>query len=209
VIALALEKCRTVPVLVICTGGGTMEVEEDSKTVIKPLGDVDASFRMKMRIQEALQQMANQNIIDIGQSAEGGKTYTADMFVQHFANKIYDPKEKKETSVDMDHPRIISSATDKVVGNSRTAIRMITVTDPFGGRGHDFDVTEDAVNDEHGMLVIATSIAGSRDWTQWKGRTARSGTSKQQLLVSHSFLSILLTFPSCLLSQQIVKGSLP
>ena len=49
----------------------------------------------------------------------------------------------------------------------------VTVTDRFGGRGHDFQVVDREANANGGMLVIATSIPDEREWIQWKGRTAR------------------------------------
>jgi hypothetical protein len=51
----------------------------------------------------------------------------------------------------------------------------ITVTDYFGGRGHDYRINDDEVNAAGGLVVIATSIPESeREWAQWKGRTARN-----------------------------------
>ena len=60
----------------------------------------------------------------------------------------------------------------------------ITVTDPFGGRGHDFDVHDDEVNRLGGLAVIMTSIpASEREWIQWKGRTARKDNAGQYAVV--------------------------
>ena len=93
-------------------------------------------------------------------------------FVQLFSQ--YDDDYKK-----MDWTHIVDKATAAV---PRTKSRRITVTDPFGGRGHDFSVRDDHehVEEHGGMLVIATFIPESeRDWIQWKGRTARSDNKGQ------------------------------
>lgn len=49
----------------------------------------------------------------------------------------------------------------------------MTVTDRFGGRGHDYQVMDKAANANGGMIVIATSVPDEREWIQWRGRTAR------------------------------------
>ena len=49
----------------------------------------------------------------------------------------------------------------------------VTVTDYFGGRGHDYKCKDPTAEQKGGMLVIATSIPDEREWIQWKGRTAR------------------------------------
>lgn len=83
----------------------------------------------------------------------------------------------------MNWAQIVDKAT---AGLSGTNSRRITVTDPFGGRGHDFSVRD---NHEHvesygGMLVITTFIPESeRDWIQWKGRTARSDNRGQYAVI--------------------------
>ena len=59
----------------------------------------------------------------------------------------------------------------------------ITVTDFFGGRGHDFSVNDDTANENGGMLVIATSVPDTREWIQWKGRTARQDKPGQYYVV--------------------------
>ena len=67
---------------------------------------------------------------------------------------------------------IIDDATKRLGGAEDNRCR-VTVTDRFGGRGHDFQVVDKAANANGGMLVIATSIPDEREWIQWKGRTAR------------------------------------
>jgi len=67
---------------------------------------------------------------------------------------------------------IIDDAT-KRLGNTESSRCRVTVTDRFGGRGHDFQVVDKESNANGGMLVIATSIPDEREWIQWKGRTAR------------------------------------
>ena len=67
---------------------------------------------------------------------------------------------------------IIDDST-KRLGNVHESRCRVTVTDKFGGRGHDFQVIDKESNANGGMLVIATSIPDEREWIQWKGRTAR------------------------------------
>jgi len=67
---------------------------------------------------------------------------------------------------------IIDDAT-KRLGSVESNRCRVTVTDRFGGRGHDFQVVDKEANANGGMLVIATSIPDEREWIQWKGRTAR------------------------------------
>lgn len=86
-------------------------------------------------------------------------------FVQQFAEYDNDNNE-------MNWNALVAAATELFPD---TAMRRITVTDPYGGRGFDFDVRDKAANNRGGMLVIATTIPPGRDWVQWKGRTARGG----------------------------------
>jgi hypothetical protein len=67
---------------------------------------------------------------------------------------------------------IIDDATRRLGGTETNRCR-VTVTDKFGGRGHDFQVMDKETIANGGMLVIATSIPDEREWIQWKGRTAR------------------------------------
>ena len=61
---------------------------------------------------------------------------------------------------------------------------FITITDPFGGRGQDFDVSSDEVQSNGGLAVIITSIPTSRrEWLQWLGRTARKDCKGQYAVV--------------------------
>ena len=59
----------------------------------------------------------------------------------------------------------------------------MTVTDKFGGRGHDYQVIDEMSNENGGMLVIATMIPDEREWIQWKGRTARQDRPGQFFVV--------------------------
>ena len=68
---------------------------------------------------------------------------------------------------------IIEQATKRCFSKARTPYFRITVTDWFGGRGHDFDCMDEGANAHGGMLVIATDVPDAREWIQWKGRTAR------------------------------------
>jgi len=67
---------------------------------------------------------------------------------------------------------IIEDSTKRLGGVDDNRCR-VTVTDRFGGRGHDYQVVDKEANANGGMLVIATSIPDEREWIQWKGRTAR------------------------------------
>lgn len=109
-----------------------------------------------------------------------GKSYTGDNdptdMVQLFAE--FDDKHEK-----MNWVQIVDKATGALNGIST---RRITVTDPFGGRGHDFSVRDnyEQVEEHEGMLVITTFIPESeRDWIQWKGRTARSDNKGQYAVI--------------------------
>jgi len=59
----------------------------------------------------------------------------------------------------------------------------VTVTDRFGGRGHDYQVLDKIAIENGGMLVIATSIPDEREWIQWRGRTARQDKPGQYHVV--------------------------
>jgi len=77
---------------------------------------------------------------------------------------------------------IIDDAT-KRFGNAHESRCRVTVTDKFGGRGHDFQVLDKEANANGGMLVIMTSIPDEREWIQWKGRTARQDRPGQFFVV--------------------------
>ena len=79
---------------------------------------------------------------------------------------------------------IIDDAT-KRFGNAHESRCRVTVTDKFGGRGHDFQVIDKESNANGGMLVIATSIPDEREWIQWKGRTARQDRPGQFYVILH------------------------
>jgi len=91
--------------------------------------------------------------------------HTAETFIQHFA-------ERDDNLVNMKWNDIVARSTEVL---KNTEARRITVTDPFGARGFDYDVKDDEANDKGGMLVIATTIPDKRNWIQLKGRTARGG----------------------------------
>ena len=78
---------------------------------------------------------------------------------------------------------IVERATRRCYSECRDVYFRVTVTDWFGGRGHDFDCMDEKANAHGGMLVIATSIPDAREWTQWKGRTARQDRPGQYLVV--------------------------
>ena len=77
---------------------------------------------------------------------------------------------------------IIDNATKRLGGVDDNRCR-VTVTDRFGGRGHDFQVVDKEANANGGMLVIATSIPDEREWIQWRGRTARQDRPGQFYVV--------------------------
>ena len=78
---------------------------------------------------------------------------------------------------------IITNAT-KRHGADEQSYCYITVTDFFGGRGHDYDVKDEQANESGGgMLVIATSIPDTREWIQWAGRTARQDKPGQFVVI--------------------------
>ena len=93
------------------------------------------------------------------------------------------------------------SLEDKWAGIVDTATRPhasgsgwnITVTDYFGGRGHDYKVDDEDVDEAGGMLVIMMQVPDSkREWVQWRGRTARQDRRGQLALILHrndSFLA--------------------
>ena len=78
---------------------------------------------------------------------------------------------------------IVERATKRCYSEKREVYFRITVTDWFGGRGHDFDCMDERANAAGGLLVIATSIPDAREWTQWKGRTARQDRPGQYMVV--------------------------
>ena len=90
--------------------------------------------------------------------------------------------DEKNRSLRKDWQRIIEDATRRLGGASDSRCR-VTVTDKFGGRGHDFQVVDKESNANGGMLVIATSIPDEREWIQWKGRTARQDRPGQYFVI--------------------------
>jgi len=78
---------------------------------------------------------------------------------------------------------IIDLATKRCYNERREPYFRVTVTDWFGGRGHDFDCLNEKANENGGMLVIATTIPDAREWAQWKGRTARQDRPGQYFVV--------------------------
>ena len=45
---------------------------------------------------------------------------------------------------------------------------------------------DEQADKDGGMLVIATSVPDEREWTQWKGRTARQDKSGQYMVILRS-----------------------
>ena len=91
---------------------------------------------------------------------------------------------------------VTKRATEPVMNGDTTVGWRITVTDLWGGRGQDYRISNTAVDDAGGILVIATTFpASEREWLQWLGRTARSDRRGQYMLMldrSSSTLSFLM-----------------
>ena len=94
--------------------------------------------------------------------------------------------ERDEHGNKMDYGLIMSKAVEKVheedstsvVGTTFPACYTITITDWFGGRGHDYITYDEDVEENGGVLVIVGSIPpNEREHIQWRGRTARSDRS--------------------------------
>jgi len=77
---------------------------------------------------------------------------------------------------------IIADATKRLGGNADNRCR-VTVTDRFGGRGHDYQVMDKDAIANGGMLVVATTVPDEREWIQWRGRTARQDKPGQYQVV--------------------------
>ena len=97
--------------------------------------------------------------------------------VQRFAMFDADGRSMKD-----EWETIIADATKRLGGAADNRCR-VTVTDRFGGRGHDYQVMDKDANVNGGMLVIATSVPDEREWIQWRGRTARQDRPGQFIVV--------------------------
>jgi hypothetical protein len=89
---------------------------------------------------------------------------------------------------------LIADATKRLGGPTDNRCR-VTITDRFGGRGHDYQVMDKEANANGGMLVIATSIPDEREWIQWRGRTARQDRPGQFHVVLNVGSQIFLEHP--------------
>jgi hypothetical protein len=75
----------------------------------------------------------------------------------------------------MDWRGIVERATAPIELPGGRRQWRVTVTDYFGGRGHDYRVQDEEVNEAGGLLVIMMTIPESeREFVQWRGRTARN-----------------------------------
>jgi hypothetical protein len=85
----------------------------------------------------------------------------------------------------MPYSTIVQKATEPIsVDTTRTVIWPITVTEVFGGRGHDYRISDEDVDEAGGLLVIMGGIPLSeREWVQWKGRTTRNDRRGQYAVV--------------------------
>lgn len=89
---------------------------------------------------------------------------------------------KPETATPMPYAELVEKATKPIIEG--LPARRITVTDAFGGRGHDYAVYDDIVDLNGGLLVIVADVPPSeREWVQWKGRTARSDRKGQYAII--------------------------
>jgi len=110
--------------------------------------------------------------------------------VQRFSEFDEEGKSLKD-----DWQTIIDDSTKRLGGVEDNRCR-VTVTDRFGGRGHDFQVVDKEANANGGMLVIATSIPDEREWIQWKGRTARQDRPGQYFVILNQ-KAAPFTLPEC------------
>lgn len=79
----------------------------------------------------------------------------------------------------MNYSAIVEKAT-LPVGAGAARVWPVTVADVFGGRGQDYRVADRGVDDAGGLLVVAACFPDTeREWTQWKGRTARNDRAGQ------------------------------
>ena len=91
----------------------------------------------------------------------------------------------------MDYGKIVDNATKAIERNNPNGGSIksfqITVTDLFGGRGHDYRINDEDVDLAGGLLMIALSIPESeREFIQWMGRTARSDRRGQYAVILNS-----------------------
>eukprot|EP00935_MAST-01C_sp_MAST-1C-sp1_P001407 g1407.t1 len=90
-----------------------------------------------------------------------------------------------ELQVLLEHEGDVNDVTQR--SESGRELYRITVTDYFGGRGHDFICIDNKIDAAGGMMLILTQIPESqREWVQWLGRTARQDKKGQWALVLNS-----------------------
>ena len=163
VVTLAVQKSEKVPVLIICNYRKTGDKPDPGEPTRKVL------YHIEKLLQVALDQTKNKN-------SQLFNKHSGKDFVQRLAQQ---DRNAMGDVVNMEWNNIVSNATKKLDVRQR----IITVTDPWGARGYDYDVKDDYANDEGGMLVIAMSVPAERDWIQWKGRTARSDRNGQLAVI--------------------------
>jgi hypothetical protein len=119
-------------------------------------------------------------------------------FLQFKKDLTITTEDRPSTTPDKDNwGRIVHEATARCSDRYR-----ITVTDPFGGRGHDFDVNDEKIEAHHGFALIMTSIPISeREWIQWKGRTSRRDNRGQYTVVLSEEDETIRTAPHVLKNQ--------
>jgi len=141
-----------------------VEIADDEPALIRRVVQIAKSYFRKVPVLVIASSIAELSKL---QNALQSDSEIPSEEVQRFSE--FDDKGR---SLKLQWTTLIDDAT-KRLGSSEDNRCRITVTDSFGGRGHDFQVVDKEANANGGLLVIATSIPDKREWIQWKGRTAR------------------------------------
>lgn len=166
-----------------CTGVGKKKIVCHTPTL-----HLDRQSQRSMIVETALNMRAKVPVLVITHEEEGSPAFEnfegvydalhravggAQGEVQILAE--IDPKNDMRSMKSQWHD-IISSATERL---DEQHVFPITVTNAWGGRGHDFRCLDDSIEEGDGMMLIMTTVPQEREWTQWKGRTARQDLSGQ------------------------------
>lgn len=90
--------------------------------------------------------------------------------------------QEDELQILLEHTGDINDVTQRSELSKHNHWR-VTITDYFGGRGHDYEIGQE-VETQGGMMLILTQIPESRrEWMQWLGRTARQDKRGQWALI--------------------------
>ena len=158
-----------------CTGNARKEVTnhgveilKNEKEQIARVCEIAGQYFRKVPVLVIASSLGQlQRIYEALKSGQGAAAAIPSDEVQRFAQFSTDGR-----SLAREWQTIIDDSTKRLGSEVDNRCR-VTVTDKFGGRGHDFQVIDKEANANGGMLVIATSIPDEREWIQWKGRTAR------------------------------------